>query len=414
MRSIKPLAHRRAFLKSAGAVGAATLLPGVTTESARGYQANDTIEVACLGTGGRCRHLMQSLVKIPNVRIAAVCDVWDQALEEGKKLADKDAVSTRKFQELLDRDDLDAVLIGSPDHWHVPMTIAACRVGKDVYVEKPLTHDPGEGQAVIDAQNDHKRIVQVGTQQRSMPHIRWALDRIKADAIGRPFKVQMSWNRAGSQRMNKDIPDISESAVDWSDFLGNAPRQPFDPYKMRNWRWFWDFGGGLLTDLMVHWIDTAHWLVSQDSPESAVTIGDHFAARGVWETPDTIQCLLKYPGDLQMHFEGTFSNAHRGARIEVLGTKGSLWIDRGGSFLYPEPDATEPTEQMVLGTDPRRGRDFYDLPDGELLHLTNWIECVRSREKPNCPAEAGVSGAFAAHLGNRAYRTSGVAWASDF
>jgi predicted dehydrogenase len=421
MRSSSNQPNRRAFLEAAGLASTASLLTGAATESARGYQANDTIEIACLGTGGRCRHLMTSLPKIPNVRIAAVCDVWDAALEEGKKLADPQAIASKKFQELLDREDIDAVLIGSPDHWHVPMAVAACQAGKDVYVEKPLTHDPGEGalffatkaEAIIEAQNGHKRIVQVGTQQRSMPHIKRAKERIEEDAIGKVFKVQMSWNRGGSQRMSKEMPEITEHQVVWSDFLGSAPKQPFDPYRMRNWRWFWDFGGGLLTDLMVHWVDTAHWILEVDQPKTAWTLGQHFAADGIWETPDTIQCLLEYNDKLQMHFEGTFSNAHRGARLELLGSKGSMWIDRGGYFLYPEPNATEPVEQMDLGTDPKRGRDFYDLPDGELLHLSNWIECIRSREKPNAPAEAGVAAALSAQVGNRAYRKGGTASIGD-
>src|SRR5262249_14669346 len=131
--------------------------------------ANEELAVGCIGTGGRCRALMKSLAQVPNVRIAAVCDIYDVHLNEGRKLADPKAFATKKYQEILDRKDIDAVLIGSPDHWHVPMTVDACAARKDVYVEKPLTHDRGEGKAVIEAQHKHERIVQVGTQQRSMP-----------------------------------------------------------------------------------------------------------------------------------------------------------------------------------------------------------------------------------------------------
>jgi predicted dehydrogenase len=153
---------RRDFL--AASTAAASLL---SVESARGFQANDTLNVACLGTGGRSqRILMTRLAQIPNTRIAAVCDVWDTNLKAGAKLADAKAIlEDTDFRRLLDRSDIDAVVIGAPDHWHVPMTIAACEAGKDVYVEKPLTHDLSEGKAVISAQNKHGRIVQVGTQQ---------------------------------------------------------------------------------------------------------------------------------------------------------------------------------------------------------------------------------------------------------
>jgi predicted dehydrogenase len=163
---------------------------------------------------------------------------------------------------------------------------------------------------------------------------------------------------------------------------------------------------------MVHWVDSAHWLLDLDHPVKATAFGDHFASQGLWQTPDTIQCVLSYPNDVQIHFEGTFSNAHRGGMIEILGTDGTLYLDRGRYEITPERGRGEP-EQWVLGTDPHRGRDFYDKPDGELLHLTNWVECVRSRNRPNCPAEAGVGAASAAHLGNRAYRSGQVAtWPS--
>ena len=166
--------------------------------------------------------------------------------------------------------------------------------------------------------------------------------------------------------------------------LSTAPDQPFDEYRFRNWRWFWDFGGGLLTDLMVHWIDVAHWLLDLDHPLKATAIGNHFASRELWQTPDTIQCILEYPNNVQAHFEGTFSNSTKGAMITFMGTDGTLYIDRGRFELLPEPGKGK-SEELILGTNPRKGADFYDKPDGELLHLTNWVECVRSREKPSAP-----------------------------
>ena len=399
---------RRAFMETMGRYGAGTLLASAAVESARGFGANDTLEVGCIGTGGRCQALMKSLAQVPGVRIAAVCDIYDVHLAKGRALADPKAFATKTYRELLDRKDIDAVVIGSPDHWHVPMTIAACDAGKDVYVEKPLTHDLAEGQAVINAQNRNHRIVQVGTQQRSMPHIQKAYELLKQGRIGRVVKIHLTWNRNHPGRMERTPLGVDPKQVDWKAFLGSAPDQPFDEYRFRNWRWFWDFGGGLLTDLMVHWIDVAHWFLDLDHPGLATTIGNYVAANGVWQTPDTIQCLLQYPNDVQAYFEGTFSNARNGAMIEFMGTDATLYIDRGRYEIHPELGKGKP-EELILGTDPRRGRDFYDKPDGELLHLTNWVECVRSRRTPNCPAEAGVSAASAAHMGNRAYRAGQVA-----
>jgi predicted dehydrogenase len=404
---------RREFIESAGRIGAGAgaLLAISELETASGFAANDTIEVGCIGTGGRCRTLMKSLAQIPGVRISAVCDIYEPHREQARKLADPQAYATAEFREILDRKDIDAVLIGSPDHWHVPMMTAACDAGKDVYVEKPLTHNLAEGPGAIDAQNRNRRIVQVGTQQRSMPHFQKGKELIEQDRVGRIFKVHLTWNR-NQPRMKKVPLNIDPKAVNWKAFLGNAPDQPFDEYRFRNWRWFWDFGGGILTDLMVHYIDVVHWFLEADHPTRATAIGNQVVARGIWETPDTIQCLLAYPDDLEVYFEGTFSNARNGAMLEFMGTDATLYLDRGRYELHPEPGKGGKPEEWILGSNPRRGADFYDKPDGELLHLTNWVECVRSRRRPNCPVEEGVKAAAAAHLGNRAFRSGQVAdWA---
>lgn len=400
-------ADRRAFLASSALAAA-----GALVESSRGYAANDTLQVGLIGCGGRCRHLVKSFPAIPNVKITAVCDVFDDNLEAAKKLADPKAFATRQHEELLARKDVDAVLIAAPDHWHVPLTIDACKAGKDVYVEKPLTHDLAEGKAVISAQNDTKRVVQVGTQQRSMTHVQKAYGLLKAGTIGTVHKVHCTWNR-NAARFQRGKDALDPMKVDWERFRGKAKGQPFDAYRFRQWRWFWDFGGGIFTDLMVHWIDVVHWFLGLDHPESAASVGDWFAAKGVWETPDTVQTLLRYPeGQVQVYFEGTFSNSRNGAMTEFMGTEGTLYIDRGRYEVIPDRGKTKPEpSSLVLGTEPKyRGADFYDKPDGELLHLTNWVECIRDRSKKvACPAEAGVSAASAAHLANQSVKTGQVA-----
>ena len=393
---------RRSFLKSAAVVAA---MP-----AANAVGANEQLRVGVIGAGGRAQALMKALAKVPNVRIAAVCDVWETALAAGRKFAAADAFTTKRYQDILDRKDIDAVLIGTPDHWHAPLTIAACAAGKDVYVEKPLTHSMDEGQAVIEAQNKHNRIVQVGMQQRSMPQYRKALEIVKSGRLGQVHKAHLTWNR-NTDRMRRTRENIDPKTVDWKTFLGSAPDQPFDEYRFRNWRWFWDFGGGIFTDLMVHQIDIVHWLLDLDHPTQALSTGSDAFSKGVWQTPDSVQTLLTYPNDVTVYFEGTFSNARNGEMIEIMGTEGTLYLDRGRYELYPERNKGK-YEELVIGSGPR-GRDFYDKPDGELLHLTNWIECARSRTKPIAPAEAGVSAASAAHLANAALRGGGkAAWKS--
>ncbi|MEI8379260.1 MAG: Gfo/Idh/MocA family oxidoreductase [Planctomycetota bacterium] len=398
---------RREFLQAAGVLAASSAL----LTSARAFAANDTINVACIGVGGRCRKLMESLRTIPGVKITTLCDVWDHPLGLAKPLAEENAKISKDWQEVLDDQEIDAVVIGTPDHWHAPLTLAACEAGKDVYVEKPLTHDLAEGAALLKAATDSKQIVQVGMQQRSMPHIIEARDLIQAGHIGRVVRVHLSWNR-NQDRFKRNIPPLDFKSVEWEKFLGSAAEQPFDEYRMLNWRWFWDFGGGIFTDLMVHWIDVAHWILNVDHPEQAVSIGQHINAEGLWETPDAVQTLLTYPGNIQMHFEGMFSNARNGSRIEFQGTEASIHIDRGGYQVIPERKSKVPASELILGTGPR-GADFYDKPDGELVHLTNWVDCIRTRKQPTAPIEAGVSAASAAHLANIAMREGGSAAWSD-
>ncbi len=408
-------ANRRQVLKSLGYAVAGGYL-----SSAHGYAANETINVGCIGTGGRAQGLMKSLAAIPGVKMIAVCDVWDENLAKGRELAAPGAFSTKDYRAILDRKDIDAVLIGSPNHQHVPMTIAACAAGKDVYVEKPLTHRLSEGPAVLAAQKNSKRVVQVGQQQRSMPQFQKGYELLRSGKLGTIRKVHLTWNR-NAARTGYVSYDIAPSSVDWKTWLGSAPQQPFDPYRFRQWRWYWDFGGGVLDDLMVHYVDVAHWYLGVDHPETAMTIGDKFTAQQ-WETPDTAQTLLHYP-NAQVYFESTFLNARNGAMLEFMTSEATLYLDRGRMEVIPEhkhdarnrnpePSSVEASE-MVLGSG-SRGADFYDKPDGELLHLSNWLECIRSRNTPNAPVEAGVSAASAAHLGNIAYRENRVArWATD-
>src|SRR4029079_5430247 len=197
---------RREVFESLGITAAGAVTAGYTATT-KGFAANESITVGCIGTGGRCRKLMQSLATIPGVKIAAVCDIWGFHLAEGKKLAQPGAFETKDYRARLDRKDIDAVLIGTPDHWHVPITVDACAAGKDVYVEKPLTHDLSEGARVIEAKNRNSRIVQVGTQQRSMPHLQKAFEIVKSGQLGQIHKVHLTWNRNAprSARPNLNI-----------------------------------------------------------------------------------------------------------------------------------------------------------------------------------------------------------------
>jgi predicted dehydrogenase len=222
----------------------------------------------------------------------------------------------------------------------------------------------------------------------------------------------MTWNR-NQRRWERGRDRIELSAERWKQFLGNAPDQPFDAYRFRNWRWFWDFGGGIFTDLMVHWMDTAYWMLDLDLPASAASIGDHFATKGLWQTPDTVQTLLRFPeNNLQAYFEGTFVNHRNRAMIEFMGSEATLYCDRGRYEVIPERGGRAKERSRIDGK-AERGSDFFEEVDCAFHHLMNWLECIRSRQKPACPAEAGVRSAAAAHLANISLRSGNVAiWPS--
>lgn len=394
---------RRQLLENLGYSASAIAIAGYAPTA---FAANDTIGVGLIGCGGRMHiHLAPALMKMQGVRIVAACDVYSEHRKSiTHKIGNTELWTTHDHHELLARKDVDAVVIATPDHLHVPLTTDACNAGKDVYCEKPFTHDLKEGATAVEAQDKYKRIVQIGTQQRSMTHLIEAKKLIETGVLGPVRKVRMTWNRNARTGATHKY-NIKPEQVDWKRFLGGAPDQPFNATKMRQWRWFWDFGGGLFTDLMVHWFDTVNWMLDLGRPAEAAAIGDFFGeAKGIWDTPDTVQGLMRFPNKgLQAMFESTFVTSGDRAMTVIMGENASLYFDRGRYELRPEPGRQIEPKQLILGSG-GPGQDFYDKPDGEILHMTDWIEAVRSRVKPSCPAEAGVEAAAAAHICNIALR----------
>ena len=367
---------------------------------------NDTLEVGVVGPGGRGRWLMDRLSKIDGVRLAAVCDVRDDNRAAGLDMADPRAAGFVDYRTMLDAGGLDAVLCATCDHQHVPVSAAACEAGCDVYCEKPLTHFPAEGENIVKAVRENDRILQVGTQHRSMPHLAQARDLLKSGAAGDICKVRMTWNR--NQPNRGSARPFDPAGVNWPLFLGGAPDQPFDAQRMQNWRWYWDFGGGIFTDLMVHWADTARWFLGLPAATRAVSVGDFYTNAGLWETPDTVQTLLSFPQPAdgppapQLHFEGTFANHRDRACTEFMGSEATLYIDRGRYELIPQRGKKVEPKSWVASPDRPRGLDFYDAVDGAAAHLKNWVDCVWTRAEPACPVEEGVASTDLAHLANAA------------
>jgi predicted dehydrogenase len=257
----------------------------------RVFGANERVNVALIGCGGRGMFDAKLMHAVPGVDFVAVCDVYDPRAAEARDWAGSRAKSFRDFRKVLELTDVDAVLIATPDHWHAIPTVLACQAGKDVYVEKPLAHNVREGRAIIAATKKYNRVVQAGTQQRSAPHYAEAARIIQSGELGRVHFVRI-WNFVNMYP--NGIGKVADSEpppdADWDMYLGPAPRVPFNKNRFVNtYRWFWDYGGGLLTDFGTHRFDSMHQIMSVDAPKTISASGGRFGLLDCAETPDFVQ-----------------------------------------------------------------------------------------------------------------------------
>lgn len=402
---------RREAMKILGA-GAAGLGLTAGKTSARSYSANETFNVGLIGCGGRMRRLIEGLNKNPHTRIVAVCDVYDDFLNSTHVLVggrDRNIQKTTRHEEVLERKDIDAVMVATPDHWHVPITIDAVEAGKHVYVEKPVTHKLEEGPGLIEAVRRSGKKVQVGAQQRTMPHLEILKQKLDSGEInpGNITRVHMQWCRNTGPYRGDPTYRISEDQVDWKRFLGNAPDQPFDALRMRNWRWIWDFGNGPLGDLMVHWLDATNWLLDLPLPSQVVMSGGKYHRKGRMETPDITNCIMEFPErDLQMDYVSSWSNNFMKACTVIMGTEATIYFDRNLWQITPQRPNNEPVapvkESHVASSGPL-GADHASDFDAQKLHIANWLQAIRDDGEPVDNVEAGVQAAAVCHYGNISY-----------
>ena len=373
-------ANRRSFLLASGLTALA---------SARAAGANDLIRVGAIGCGGRMRDDLSAAEKAQGFELAAGCDVYEPRRDAIRERSNELATTHLDYREVLDKKDIDAVFIAAPDHWHVRIAVDALAAGKDVYLEKPVTHTLEEGETLTRAVRESKRILQSGMQQRSWSHFRNAVDLIQGGSLGRVTRVRTYWY----QNYQSPIPpkQVYTQFLDWKRWLGSAPDQPFDEQKFHLWRWFWNFGGGAMTDLFTHWVDVVHWAMKSDAPSVVQTLGDRYVF-DTWDCPDTIQSALRYP-DFEVGYEGTMVSSIDDGGLEFRGTTGTLKITRSGFAIYRE---------QVHGDNPVLTER--SVEDGTISHVQNFFDCVRDRKEPNAPVEAGVAAARAGHLANMALR----------
>jgi predicted dehydrogenase len=374
---------RRSFIIASGLTALA---------SSRVLGANDTLRVGVVGAGGRMGDLLNAADKVGNYQIVAVSDVYGPRRDAVKQRSNGLATTHVNYHEVLEPQ-IDAVLIAAPDHWHVRMAVDALAAGKDVYLEKPVTHTLEEGATLTRAVRSSNRILQCGMQQRSWSHFRDAVDLIQGGSLGRVPQVRTYWwqNYLASWQPKP----VDTQALDWKQWLGGAPAQPFSEEKFYRWRWFWDFGGGAMTDLFTHWIDVAHWAMRVDQPREAQMLGDKYIFEQ-WDCPDTVQAALRYPG-FDVVYEGMMASSIDDGGLDFRGTEATLKLNRGGFGVYHEGVAGK--DNPVIKAESFR--------DGTISHMQNFFECIKSRKEPNAPVETGVAAARAGQIANLAYLRNG-------
>ena len=374
---------RRSFLIASGLTALA---------STRVFGANDTVRIGVIGAGHRMKGLLDASDKVGPYQIVAVSDVYAPNRDAIKERSNGLATTHLDYREVLEKD-VDALLIATPDHWHVRMAVDALAAGKDVYLEKPVTHTIEEGATLTHAVRSGKQILQCGMQQRSWTHFRDAVDLVQAGSLGRVTQVRTYW----WQNYHRNWPPkpIDEQALDWKLWLGPAPDQPFTEEKFNYWRWFWNFGGGAMTDLFTHWIDVVHWAMKFDTPRQAQMLADKYVF-DQWDCPDTIQAAFRYPG-FDVVYEGMMNSSIDDGGIEFRGTEATLKIDRGGFSVY--------REGVPIGQNPVLIE--HSFRDGTISHMENFFECIKTRKEPNAPVETGIAAARAGQIGNLAYHRGG-------
>ena len=415
---------RRVFVGASAASLAAT--------AAAGAAANDKIGVGLIGYGliGK-RHAIDFRDQ-PDVDIVAVAEAHQGRLNEARALLGDQVRGYSDFRKLLDDKNVDAVVVSTPDHWHALMTMLACAAGKDVYVEKPLTLFPREGRWMIDVAQRHKRVVQVGTQQRSGPHYERARELIADGRIGKIVSVRMHSYRNIMPGFGRYADAPPPADFDWDMFLGPAPQRPYNSLRgLYHFRWFWDYSGGQMTNLGQHSLDIADWFLGGKSLHSVASFGGRLALQDGGETPDTQDAIFDF-GD----FTGAWSHREAalgepaGTGLVFYGTKGSLSISRSGfaispdKVIRPENAVPEFTDGQPVGgvqrvrepeetkhwTQPLEHKTGNSL-DQLRRHVRNFLDCVKSRQTPISDLASAHRVSTACHLANISLRLArSVKW----
>jgi predicted dehydrogenase len=395
---------RRDFMRDGARVAAglaalrATAAPATAQPAppARKASPSEKVVVAVMGVRGRGRGLAERFAAQPNAEVAYLCDVDENVFPPAARAVTgrggRPPRQVTDFRRALEDPAVDALVIATPDHWHALASILAMQAGKDVYVEKPVSHNVAEGRAMVRAAAHYRRVVQCGTQSRSGAHFQSAIEFLRSGKLGRVLvaKAINSQRRANiGKRADEPVPP----GVDYDFWLGPAPRRPFNPNRFHyNWHWHWDYGTGDMGNDGVHQVDIARWGLGVTAPTAVTCSGAKLYFDDDQETPDTQHVTLEFAGQMLIFEQRIWAPYHEHGFENgnvFYCENGYMLLGAGGWRVFGERDAAGPTS----GGSER-----------DEAHVRNFLECVRSRDQPNAPIEEGHYSALLCHLGNISYR----------
>ena len=414
---------RRDFIKKV-AMGSAGIALGGTVFSrttagfgAKSYNniigANDRIHVAAIGLNGRGNSMVGTIAKQNNTEVSCVCDVDSRAMPKATKTIMESGQtntprSEKDCRKVLEDKSIDAIYIATPDHWHAPLTIMGCQAGKHVYVEKPLSHNPREGEIAVAAARKYDRVVQMGAQRRSAPILTQGIEQLHKGIIGRVYlaKTWYTNNRKATYLQPAAVP----SWLDYDLWQGPAPRADYkDGLIHYNWHWFWNYGTGEALNNGTHEVDVARWGLGVDFPTRVTSVGGRYQFQDDWQTPDTQIITMDYPGRISLMWECRSSN---GRKIEgsdrgiiFYGENGSL--DTGGDEykVYDLSGKLISEVKSFMKEDSLQGRNTASPSLGmDSMHVADFLDAIRNHRRPNCDVELGYKSTVAMQLGNISWR----------
>ena len=412
---------RRRFIKA----GTAAALTAASWNRVRG--ANERVGIGVIGFGLVGRIHTRNFKAQPDAQVVAVAETYRPRMEAAVELVGGHVAQYRDFRKLLEDKSVDAVVVATPDHWHALMTMLACSAGKDVYVEKPLTLFVREGRWMVNVARRHQRVVQVGTQQRSGPHYQRARELIRRGRLGELVSVQCNYFRNVTPGFGNPPDGNPPPELDYEMWLGPAPQRAYNPNRaIYHFRWFWDYSGGQMTNLGQHSLDTVHWITGVKGPTAVTSAGGRFFLKDNCEVPDVQDVIIEYPGfqTVCQFRECAAGVAQTGmGGVAFHGNKGTMVLGRDGFEI--SPDKKEDPINIVariIGGHPVGGPQPVPGESGEkfwaeaakdtsgdwkgqyVLHVRNFLDCIKSRQEPNSDLESGHRVANVCHLANISLR----------